>query len=147
MKYWHLNTHTLGNKNHILEHNIGMIGLGIPKENRPYTSGNTIGQWERFKKNAKQNDNNILLYHNGLGYIAYGTYIKYNGPLHVENTDINILAPDWNDEIQMHIIVDKWILFTNISMRNPIYKAPIRSTLTGLSRGKKLLEYLLNNNE
>ena len=97
MKYWHLNTCSNNNKNHMLENNKGYIGIGTPLENR---QSSTVSQWKKFEKETKINDI-ILLYHNRTGYIAYGKYIKYDGPLHSQFTNINILAPDWrNDEIQ-----------------------------------------------
>ena len=150
MRYWHLNTSSPVNKNHMLKYNIGMIGLeAYPhKEVRKNNPWDTIGQWDRFKKNVRDRDI-ILLYHCGLGYIAYGVYKHYKDSLVVDNTDSNILSPDkdWLGSIQGHIHDDKWNLFTTIIMKNPIYKSSNRYTLTELSRGNELFEYLLTNNK
>ena len=146
MKYWHLNTSSSINKNHMLKLNIGMIGLEYPEEIRKHNTRDTMAQWERFKNNVSDNDE-IILYHKGVGYIAHGTYKKYLDSLVLDNTNSNILSPDknWLGAIQGHIQVDKWKLFKKPSLKNPIYKSSIRVTLTSLSKGKELFQYLLNN--
>tara|TARA_B110000285_G_C14504456_1_gene329573 strand:+ start:52 stop:459 length:408 start_codon:yes stop_codon:yes gene_type:complete len=114
MNYWHLNTCNLINKNSMLTHNLGYIGLGTIHDNEYQTRikrpGTTPCQFKLFQQKAKNGDI-IFLYHNKVGYIAYG---EYNGI--VKHSTI---APGWSDyEIQKHLIIKKWNKIDNPSTKN-----------------------------
>ena len=67
MNYWHLNTCNLINKNSMLTHNLGYIGLGTihdnEYQNRIKRPGTTPCQFKLFQQKAKNGDI-IFLYHN-----------------------------------------------------------------------------------
>ncbi len=117
MKYWHINSHTIGNKNHMIRRNYCYIGLGndINDYNqRMLKNKNTTPyQFKRFQEEAEPGDI-ILLYQNKKGYIAYG---KFTGVINepILGSDI---APDWSKtEIQKHIQVESWIFINNPSTK------------------------------
>ena len=114
MNYWHLNTCNLINKNSMLTHNLGYIGLGTihdnEYQNRIKRPGTTPSQFKLFQQKAKNGDI-IFLYHNKVGYIAYG---EYNGIV-----KYSTIAPGWSDyEIQKHLIIKKWNKIDNPSTKN-----------------------------
>ena len=108
MKYWHINSHTSGNRNHMIRRKYCYIGLGndindynqrilINKHTTPH-------QFYKFQEEAGPGDI-ILLYQNKKGYVAYG---KFTGVINEPILDSD-KAPDWNNtEIQKHIQVESW---------------------------------------
>ena len=124
MKYWHCNSQTINNMNHMMKRNSCYIGLGNDLHDYNYrlskNKNTTPHQLNRFQENARPGDI-ILLYQNKKGYIAYGVFTgTINEP--VRGSDI---APDWNTtEIQKHIQVASWT-----KIKNPSTKYFKRKTL------------------
>jgi hypothetical protein len=134
MNFWHLNTCNTINKNSMLTNNLGYIGLGTIHDNvyqnRLSQYGSTPHQFKLFQQNATKNDI-IFLYHNKIGYIAYG---EYNGI--VNNSTI---APGWSEyEVQKHLIIKKWN-----KIDNPTTKNFRRKTLIQI-KNKDYLNTLIN---
>ena len=134
MNYWHINTGSLNNKNHMMQRNMCYIGLG--KDSNEYherlkkNKNTTPYQFDTFQTKAKVGDK-ILLYHNGQGYIAYGIY---TGRITEPVLGIDI-APDWErTEIQKHIHVKQWI-----PIKHPTMKYSQRKTLVRLKKGSEIL--------
>ena len=71
MKYWHINSHTIGNRNHMIRRNYCYIGLGndINDYNQRIlkNKNTTPHQFYRFQVEAEPGDI-ILLYQNKKGY-------------------------------------------------------------------------------
>ena len=115
MKYWHCNSQTTNNMNHMIRRNSCYIGLGndIHDYNHRISKNKntTPHQFNRFQENAQPGDI-ILLYQNKKGYVAYGVFTGViNEP--VQGRDI---APDWSrTEIQRHIQVESWNNINNPS--------------------------------
>ena len=117
MKYWHINSHTIGNRNHMIRRNYCYIGLGndINDYNQRIlkNKNTTPHQFYRFQVEAEPGDI-ILLYQNKKGYVAYG---KFTGVINEPMLGSDI-APDWNKtEIQKHIQVDSWKFINNPSTK------------------------------
>ena len=134
MKYWHINTCSENNKNHMLKRNYCYIGLGGNhteyNERILKNKHTTPHQFITFQNNAKEGDI-ILLYHNKQGYIAYG---KFTGEINVPKLGKD-LAPDWNStEVQKHIQVKKWNLFNQ-----PTNKQSRRRTLIEIKNEPEIL--------
>lgn len=114
MNFWHLNTGNDINKNSMLKHNLGYVGLGTIHDNvyqnRLKKNGTTPYQFKQFEQKAEKGDI-IFLYHNKVGYIAYG---EYDGI--VKNSNI---APGWSEyEVQQHLIIKKWNKIDNPSTKH-----------------------------
>ena len=116
MKYWHINSSTDGNKNHMIKRNYCYIGLGnnINDYNQRLLNKNTTPhQFYKFQREARSGDI-LLLYQNKIGYIAYG---KFTGIINEPIMGCDI-APDWSKtEIQKHIQVNSWIFINNPSTK------------------------------
>ena len=117
MKYWHINSHTSGNRNHMIRRKYCYIGLGndINDYNQRMlkNKNTTPHQFDRFQEEAEPGDI-ILLYQNKKGYVAYG---KFTGVINEPMLGSDI-APDWNKtEIQKHIQVESWNYINNPSTK------------------------------
>ena len=117
MKYWHINTHSINNKNHMIKKKLCYIGLGndyIDYQQRIRKNKMTTPhQFNNFVRYVSIGDI-IILYHNCEGHIAY---CKYTGKI-IEPELTEDFAPDWKrTEIQKHIQVDSWIPIKNPSMK------------------------------
>ena len=136
MKYWHINTCTENNKNHMIKNNICYIGLGlrgdIPDKcsnrniyNIARTSSHHTPSQFRYFNNHKENGDYIILYENKIGHIYYG---KITGEITTPKFGYE-LAPDWHkDEIQYHIKVYEWIKIVNPHMKNVRRKSLVEIT-------------------
>ena len=117
MKYWHINSHTSGNRNHMIRRKYCYIGLGndINDYNQRMlkNKNTTPHQFDRFQEEAEPGDI-ILLYQNKKEYVAYG---KFTGVINEPMLGSDI-APDWNKtEIQKHIQVESWNYINNPSTK------------------------------
>ena len=138
MKYWHINTASPNNRDHMMKKNLAYIGLGNDENDyhqRIKNKNTTPWQFKKFNERASIGDI-LLLYHNGEGYIAYG---KYTGKI-IEPIFGRDLAPDWKiTEIQKHICIDSWIL-----IQNPTMKYSQRKTLIELKNNREEIKFDLN---